>query len=389
MKQHYITIVLTMIMSMVESRVIAGKTYDFGLPNADGITIYYVMINDTKVAVSYNDGYKYEGDIAIPESVTYKGTTYRVTSIGEFAFHSCSDLTSITIPYGVTSIGGWAFFDCVSLTSVTIPNSVTSIGECAFFYNVSLTSIDIPNSVTSIGDCAFESCYGLISITIPNSVTSIGSCAFLGCDALASITIPNSVTSIGSNAFSLTPWYDNQPDGLVYTGKVAYKFKGIPPANASITIEDGTLGIAGSAFDSKRLTSVTSVTIPNSVTNIGFEAFGGCENLTFIVSYIEEPFDINYYHYGTTYPAFFPKTFDNAILYVPVGTIEKYKATEGWNNFAHIEEIATGINAPLIDKGENHIKCYYDIKGQPLLQPRRGVNIVKTRDGKTTKIMVK
>lgn len=334
MKQYYITIMLTMIISMVGSRVMAGKTYDFEVPNADGITIYYLKTNDTEVAVSYKDKYKYGGDIVIPESVTYNETTYSVTSIGAFAFHSCSNLTSITIPYGVTSIGGWAFFDCVSLTSVTIPNSVTSIGECAFFNN-SLTSIDIPNSVISIGSSAFEGCDELTSVTIPNSVTTIGSCAFLGCDALTSITIPNSVTSIGGNAFHLTQWYDNQPDGLVYIGKVAYKYKGTLPADASITIKDGTLGIAGSAFEDCR--SLTSVTIPNSVTNIGFEAFARCENLTFIVSYIEEPFDINYYHYGI-YPAFHSQTFYNAILYVPVGTIEKYKTTEGWKDFAHIEE---------------------------------------------------
>ena len=78
-----------------------------------------------------------------------------VTSIGNSAFDSCSNLTSITIPKSVTSIGNYAFSDCSSLTSITIPDSVTSIGYYAFFYCSSLTSITISDSVTSIGNYAF------------------------------------------------------------------------------------------------------------------------------------------------------------------------------------------------------------------------------------------
>ena len=124
-----------------------------------------------------------------------------VTSIGDWAFRECSNLTSVTIPNSVTSIRRAAFGGCSGLTSVIIPESVTSIGESAFLGCSSLTSITIPNSVTSIGDRAFLSCSSLTSITIPNSVTSIGSAAFEYCENLTSITIPNSVTSIGDGAF--------------------------------------------------------------------------------------------------------------------------------------------------------------------------------------------
>ena len=68
----------------------------------------------------------------IPSTVTYEGTTYSVTSIGNSAFRSCSSLTSITIPNSVTSIGETAFSWCSSLTSLTIPESVTNIGFDAF-----------------------------------------------------------------------------------------------------------------------------------------------------------------------------------------------------------------------------------------------------------------
>ena len=112
-------------------------------------------------------------------------------------------INTVVIKDGVTSIGDFAFYDCSDLTSVTIPNSVTSIGEHAFDGCSGLTSVTIPNSVTSIGNGAFSGCSGLTSITIPNSVTNIGKSAFLGCTGLTSITIPNSVTSIGDYAFGV------------------------------------------------------------------------------------------------------------------------------------------------------------------------------------------
>ena len=85
------------------------------------------------------------------------------------------------------------------------------------------------------------------------------------------VVIEDGVTTIGNNAFNNTAWYDNQPDGLVYAGKVAYKYKGTMPEGTAIEILEGTLGIADNAFDG--CTSLTSVTIPNSVTNIGNDAF--------------------------------------------------------------------------------------------------------------------
>ncbi len=98
----------------------------------DGI---YYNINGNEATVTYrgNDPEEpygaYSGDVTIPDTVTYNGTTYSVISIGESAFHVCNGLTSITIPNSVTSIGNWAFIACSSLTSIEIPNSVTTIGE--------------------------------------------------------------------------------------------------------------------------------------------------------------------------------------------------------------------------------------------------------------------
>ena len=276
--------------------------------------------------------------ITIPNSVTSIGSSAfrdcssltsvtipeNVTSIGDRAFYNCSSLTSITIPNSVTSIGYHAFYNCAftkdnfinnstldaekenywgarvgdteidgllikddtilvacrpHLTSVTIPNSVTSIGSSAFYYCSSLTSITIPNSVTSIGEDAFYYCSSLTSITIPNSVTSIGNYAFYYCSSLTSITIPNSVTSIGYDAFDGTAIYK---DGSNWENDVLYIDNCLIEAKTSIsgayTIKDNTRLIADFAF--YNCSSLTSVTIPNSVTSIGGGVFCGCKNLT-------------------------------------------------------------------------------------------------------------
>ena len=226
---------------------IDGIYYDFSGDNAT--VTYQKYQNDYYVS-------DYSGEVVIPESVTYGGKTYSVTSIGYRAFYGCSGLTSVTIPNSVTSIGEEAFRGCTSLTSVTIPNSVTSIGT------------------------------SLTSITIGNSVTSIGYRAFSGCTSLTSVTIPNSMTSIGSQAFYGTGWYKAQPNGILYLDNWLIGYKETKPTG-NVAINSGTRGIANAAFkDCSGLTafdcctSLTSITIGNSVTSIGYRAFSGCTSLT-------------------------------------------------------------------------------------------------------------
>ncbi len=257
-----------------------------------------------------------------------------VTSIGDLAFDSCTDLTNITIPNNVTSIGVAAFESCSSLTSITISDSVTDIEEDAFYaccglYDIyysgtendwrlinisdgnddlicatihcsdgdiapSMWEYDFQNneavitgcrrvtgdivipdiiegySVTSIGNYAFASSIGLTSITIPSSITSIGEGAFDACTGLTSVTISDSVMSIGDNAF-------RGCCGLT-----------------SITIPDSVISIGNYAFYD--CTGISNITIPGSVTEIGSNAFSGITNVSYNGTASGSPWGAKYHN---------------------------------------------------------------------------------------------
>ncbi|MDD4068111.1 MAG: leucine-rich repeat domain-containing protein [Bacteroidales bacterium] len=183
----------------------SSKAEDFSAVNNGG-TIYYKITSNVypyTASVTYKNGTQdsYSGNISIPDSVSYNGHYYKVTSIGDQAFLCCDALFSIYIPKSVTSIGVQAFYQCYSINSINIPNSVTSIGKLAFSQCVNLTSVTIPNSVTLIKEGSFMNCSKLGSITIPNSITSIECNAFANCYELASIVIGSYVDSIGFWAF--------------------------------------------------------------------------------------------------------------------------------------------------------------------------------------------
>ena len=202
MKNKTLSILLAVLMSMAASMASAqsvGQIFE-----VDGIC-YQITSSTTPytVAVNHNRSIEYTGSVTIPETVSYNGKVYSVTSIGYFAFRYCRGLTSVTIPNSVTSIGGGAFDGCWGLISVTIPNSVTSIGEEAFYGCSGLTSVTIPNSVTSIGALAFAGCSGLTSVTIPNSVTSIGDKAFKRCPLTKIYSYAEYPPSCGTEVFSV------------------------------------------------------------------------------------------------------------------------------------------------------------------------------------------
>lgn len=180
------------------------------------------------------------------------------------------------IPDDIESIGDGAFLGC-PLTTVTIPSGVRYIGPQAFLACSDLKSVTLPEKLEEIDNAAFCICTSLTSVTIPKSVRRIGYSAFANDTSLVSVTVPESVEEIGGDAFFGTPWLKKQPDGLIYIGKSAYMYKGDMPANTRLTIKDGTREICAFTFDS--CVNLVSITLPNSIVNIGDHAFKNCDRL--------------------------------------------------------------------------------------------------------------
>jgi hypothetical protein len=301
----------------------------------DGIT----HIADYAFSCSGNDDYSLIS-ITIPSSVK---------SIGNYASKNCKGLTSVTIPSSVDFIGDYAFRDCTSLTSATtpfswcgknifygctnltsiiLPNDLTSIKSYAFRELRTMTSITIPSSITTIEDHAFDNCTSLTTIDIPNSVTSIENYAFNNCKALTTINIPNSVIAIGNNVFTGTAWYNNQPDGIIYAGMVAYSYKGTMPNETNIILRDSTLGIAGYAFAT--LSELKSIVIPSTVVYIGQAALSSI-NIKSIYANPLVPPRVGYLTFGSVNKS-------TCTLYVPFGSKGLYQTALYWKDFSHVYE---------------------------------------------------
>lgn len=253
--------------------------------------IYYKVTSANEVAVTYDYNHKYTGDVNIPETITFAGMTYSVTAIGDDAFESCFNLTSVTIPNSVTSIDGCAFRGCTKLANIHIPNSVTTIGGSAFQNCIRLATVNIPNSVTTIGVYAFEFCYRLTEITVPESVTSIGLTTFSYCYSLAQVTW---------NARNCTLEYDffDEEDHLPF----AY------------------------------CPSLKKITIGSEVESIDDEIF--CiydpvyNNIDTVVCLADVPPVISEY-------CFFNHTYQNATLSVPKASEASYATATGWKEFVN------------------------------------------------------
>ena len=297
MKKNLIIPTLLSLLSMLMP--LSASAYSFMAND-----IYYNITGNNTVSVTYKDTNlnSYSGSVTIPSTVTNEGVQYTVTAIGSSAFRASTGLTSVSIPNTVNTIGYASFFNCTGLTTITIPNSVTSIESFAF-RSSGLTEVTIPNSVTLLNSQAFQGCTSLRhatlpegltvitaglfyqctsleSITIPEGVVSISMYAFRDCTSLAEINIPSSTLDIDTEAFINTLWLDNQPDGVVYAGKVAFTYKGSMPNGTFLTLRNDTRSIGHGAFSYR--SGLIGITIPASVVFVGTNCIAGCENLATI-----------------------------------------------------------------------------------------------------------
>ena len=288
-----------------EENVIASGTC-----GAQGDNLTWVLTGDGTLTISGNGKMKnYENAANEPYTTKIapwykynKNTEIRlvvvetgVTSIGDFAFSGCDNLTSVVLPDSIDSIGSRIFSDCILLKSILVSEENAYYASVdGVLFNKELTKLiaypsnnrfsfagdiwnityQIPTGVTSIGDYAFEDAY-LHIMVIPDSVIDIGEGAFMS-GWLTSITLPENITSIGDSAFrycGLTSIVI--PESVTRIGSSAFEGCG---SLTSITIPKRVTSIGDSAFWG--CDDLTSVTIPGSVTSISDYAFWGCSSLT-------------------------------------------------------------------------------------------------------------
>ena len=374
--------------------------YDF---EVDGI--YYTKVGSRAYVTfqSYVNGNctsDYSGDVVIPPTVTYSGTTYTVNEIGWGAFSGCTGLTSITIPSSIITVGDAAFKNCSSLTGVyindleawcntsfannnsnplynahhlflngvevkdlVIPNTITAINKNLFCGCSGLTSVTIPNSVTGVGESSFSGCTGLNSVSMSNSVTSIGNYAFYGCTGLTDVAISSAVTTIGYSAFhgctELTHF--TIPNSITEIGTTA--FYGCTKLKSLIWNAVNCASIGGSAFNfsinnlqfgnavehipaglpSLSMSGKTLV-LPNSVKTIATGAFKGTCAAVVIGNNIQNiatgafPNGISVAYVTSTVPRPCEAgAFSNPQnLFVPAGSLASYTTAQGWSEFINI-----------------------------------------------------
>lgn len=322
-------VLCSVVLQMIGINILFAS-YDFSSVCSTGQTLYYNFVNNgnnTSVEVTaenagINPNYSVRptGVLIIPSSVTYGGTSYSVTAIGQYAFHRCAGLVSVTIPNTVASIGDYAFQECTGLSNVNIPNSVVSIGRQAFYQCQSLINIAVPNSVNSIGYWAFASGItnvyyggtapgspwgatnhypyyysennlfyedslktilcgsrdGITILNIPNSVVRITDNAFVNRTDLTSILLGDSITTIGNNAFMnctnlVSILWNNNIDSIGHSA-----FSGCASLS-SISLPNSVVFLGSHGFSN--CTSITTAMLSNSLHTISDGTFNGCTSL--------------------------------------------------------------------------------------------------------------
>ena len=333
-------------------------------------------------------------DCASLKSVTLAN---KVTSLGDDAFRGCTSLQEIVIPDSVKSVGVSCFYGCISMKSAVIGNGLTDVKDSTFAKCSGLESVKMGNSVTSISNYAFAVCSSLKDVEVGSNVAIINSYAFQNCSSLPTITIPQAVTTIDDNVFvgcsSLTNvviadrteplalgsngssalFSDCPLDSVYIGGKITYNTtssKGYSPfyrntslrtvvitdreeqiydnefygctALKNVTIGNGVKSIGNYAFSG--CSSLEGFSFGSSMESIGAEAFSDCTNMTQLVSHAVVP------------PTCGSQALDdinkwNCTLKVMKGSKAAYQSANQWKDFFFIEDVVTGINNTVLDRG--------------------------------------
>ena len=268
-------------------------------------TIYQMTDGNHKIIISgdgvmFNYRYKMTPWLSYSETLTEVDLSSGITTIGDYAFYKCANLTLSELPSGITIIGKSAFEGCTNLALSELPSGITTIGSAAFKDCSNLTLSELPNGITSIGGSAFWECPNITISKLPDGITRIAGGVFRGCKNIALTELPDGITRIDDYAFwdcsslALTKLPDKVielgfgsfyhctnlaltelPDGITYIpGSCFFEC----PNLALKELPSGIKSISSAAF--YKCTNLALTELPEGITSIMAHAFGYCPNLT-------------------------------------------------------------------------------------------------------------
>lgn len=314
---------------LIESNV---RNIDFADANVKAICVSNWDLNEDGeldtgevLGITSLDG-AFKGNTAITEFEELRYFT-GLTTISSQDFEGCSSLVSVVIPSSVTNIENGAFSGCTVLNSIIIDDENTkydSRDNCNAIIEsetntliLGCVSTSIPNSITCIGENAFYGCTGLTALNIPKNITSIGENAFYGCSGLESIVVDaaNMVYDSRDNCKAII---ESETNTIIL-------------ACSKTVVPNSITAIGNSAF--RNLVSLTTMVLPENLVSIGEYAFYGCCNLTVVKLKNATPINI----LGNVF-----SNRSKATLYVPMGSLDDYRADNQWNQFKAIKAYPDG-----------------------------------------------
>lgn len=304
-----------------------------GISSSLGPDVMY-SINEDGSSITINSWLNARGDIRIPPTVTVGDLEYTVSAVAPKAFVNCTELNSVVIDADLTAIPEDTFYGCTALTSVTLPGSLETIGNNAFYGCTALSDIDFPSGVTSIGSNAFRKCESLTEVRLPEELTSLGASAFDGCTALRSIVFPPDLGSIPMECCSNCP-------------------------------------------------ALSYVEIGAGTTEIGTLAFYKSDNIQHIKVMATTPPLIHYTAEGLAFPY---AVMQKAMVTVPDGCIDSYKADQFWGGFRNYSNLSGITDA--IAPG-SYVTGRYSLDGRPVDSSYRGIVLTRYSDGSVTRNLVR